>query len=77
MGNDPTTLDDLPPALLRHAEQVCRQFEAAWRAGQRPRVEDFLPWESGPAVLGCLRARLRALIPWFGGRGAKHEQGRS
>jgi WD40 repeat protein len=51
MGNDPTTLEDLTPALLRHAEEVCRQFEAAWRAGQQPRIEDFLPGESGPDVL--------------------------
>jgi serine/threonine-protein kinase len=53
MGKDPTTLEDLTPALLRHAEQVCRQFEAAWRdpSGQ-PRIEDFLPRESDPDVLG-------------------------
>src|SRR5262249_45057314 len=55
MGKDPTTLEDLTPALLRHAERVCRQFEAAWRdpsgARQRPRIEDFLPGGSGPAVL--------------------------
>jgi eukaryotic-like serine/threonine-protein kinase len=37
-----TAFEDLPAPLLRHAEGVCRRFEAAWKAGQRPRIEDHL-----------------------------------
>jgi WD40 repeat protein len=45
-------IDGLTPALLLHAEQVCRQFEAAWRRGGRPRIEDFLQSEPGSTLLG-------------------------
>jgi serine/threonine-protein kinase len=31
----------LPPAA-RYVDQICDRFEDAWRAGQRPRVEEFL-----------------------------------
>src|SRR5262249_47726348 len=34
------------PSLLHHVEQVCDQFEAAWKSaastGQRPRIADYL-----------------------------------
>jgi eukaryotic-like serine/threonine-protein kinase len=33
---------DRPTSLPSHIDEVCRQFEAAWRAGQRPRIEDAL-----------------------------------
>ncbi len=43
MTNQPTRgIDGLPAPLLRHAEERCRQFEAAWQAGQRPSIEDYL-----------------------------------
>jgi serine/threonine protein kinase/lipopolysaccharide biosynthesis regulator YciM len=35
-------IDGLPGELLRHAEQLCRQFEAAWQAGRWPAIEDYL-----------------------------------
>jgi serine/threonine-protein kinase len=52
-----------PPSLssaeVRQFEQTCDRFEAAWRAGQRPRLEEYL----GPAE-GPLRATLlRQLLP--------------
>jgi hypothetical protein len=34
--------EDLPPMQVRRPDQVCDRFEAAWKAGQRPRLEDFL-----------------------------------
>jgi WD40 repeat protein/tRNA A-37 threonylcarbamoyl transferase component Bud32 len=43
MTNEPKKgIDGLPAEQLRHAEQLCRQFEAAWQAGQEPAIEDFL-----------------------------------
>jgi WD40 repeat protein len=53
-----TLLDGLPPPLLRHAEQVCRRFEAAWKAGGRPAIEDHLREAPEPER----RALLRELI---------------
>ena len=26
----------------RHIDQVCDEFERAWKSGQQPRIEDFL-----------------------------------
>jgi hypothetical protein len=28
----------LPPAWVHHLEQVCDRFQAAWKAGHRPRI---------------------------------------
>jgi WD40 repeat protein/serine/threonine protein kinase len=53
-----TFLDGLPPSLLRHAEQVCRRFEAVWKAGGRPAIEDHLREAPEPER----RALLRELI---------------
>ena len=33
----------LPLAQARQVDAVCYQFEMAWKAGQRPRIEDYLP----------------------------------
>jgi formylglycine-generating enzyme required for sulfatase activity/serine/threonine protein kinase len=32
----------LPVSRLLEIDKICRQFEAAWKAGKEPRVEDFL-----------------------------------
>src|SRR6516225_3694668 len=32
----------LSPSLAARVDAVCDRFEAAWQAGQRPRVEDYL-----------------------------------
>src|SRR5262249_59505789 len=59
MRDDPErAVETLPPTLLRHAEGVCRRFEAAWKAGQRPRIEDHLREAPEPER----RALLRELI---------------
>jgi serine/threonine-protein kinase len=33
------------PSLGTQFGEICRRFEAAWRGGQSPRIEDFLPHE--------------------------------
>jgi serine/threonine-protein kinase len=32
----------LSPEQMRRLDEVCTSFEAAWKAGQRPRIEDYL-----------------------------------
>ncbi len=52
-------LEDLPPALGRRIDEVCTRFEAAWRAGATPRVEDYVGgWEGAERL-----ALLRELVP--------------
>jgi formylglycine-generating enzyme required for sulfatase activity len=51
----PPTSDPLPPAL----DALCSRFEAAWQAGQRPRIEDCLaeaPPEHHPRLVRDLLA---------------------
>jgi WD40 repeat protein len=44
--NDPATL-----SLVSPVDQICGRFEAAWLAGQRPRIEDYLAAGSEPSTL--------------------------
>jgi serine/threonine protein kinase len=58
MRNDPTNCGDLlSPTAIERIDEVCDRFEAAWRAGQWPRIEDSLgeaQWPERPALLGEL-----------------------
>jgi tRNA A-37 threonylcarbamoyl transferase component Bud32 len=42
--NEPRPSDtaDLSPSAVQRQDQVCNRFEAAWKAGQRPRIEEYL-----------------------------------
>ena len=51
--------DALPLSLEQKVDQVCTRFEAAWKAGPRPRIEDYLV---GLADVE-MREVLRELIP--------------
>jgi hypothetical protein len=44
--------------LARRVDRVCTAFEAAWKAGQRPRLEDFLPAEPTAERAAVLRELL-------------------
>ncbi len=35
-------LDGLDIGLARRIDEVCRRFEADWRAGRQPHIEDYL-----------------------------------
>ena len=38
----------LPLSLEQRVDEVCLRYEAAWKAGGRPRPEDFLEGIAGP-----------------------------
>ncbi|MDY0169505.1 MAG: serine/threonine-protein kinase [Thermoguttaceae bacterium] len=43
MADDPNLSAGLPSGTLgRHVEQLAERFDAAWQAGNRPRIEEFL-----------------------------------
>jgi serine/threonine-protein kinase len=50
---------DVSPQLGRRIEDVCQRFEAAWRAGSPPCLEDYLSGWEGPERA----ALLRELVP--------------
>jgi WD40 repeat protein len=41
-------LSELSPDQARRVDAVCRDFEASWSPGRRPRIEDLLPPDPGP-----------------------------
>jgi WD40 repeat protein/tetratricopeptide (TPR) repeat protein len=50
-------LADLAPELVRRLNEACNRFEAAWRNGDRPRLDTFLAGADGdlaPILLGEL-----------------------
>ncbi len=52
--------------LARRIDEVCRRFEADWREGRRPRIEDYLvgvSQEGRPALRAELEALERELRP--------------
>ena len=60
MSRDPSSkLIGLPLPEAEHVDRTCDRFEAAWRAGERPRIEDYLaelPAGDRPALLRHLVA---------------------
>ena len=48
----------LPAALVHAVDQACDEFEAAWGAGARPRIEDYLGRVPDPGRPALLRALL-------------------
>jgi eukaryotic-like serine/threonine-protein kinase len=74
MGNVPVRgIDDLPATQALHAEQVCRRFEAAWKAGQRPRIEDYLEGTAEPERRALLHELIQVEIEY---RQQEHEEPR-
>ena len=56
--------DPLNESLARRREPVCDSFEAAWRAGQQPRIEDFLREFTEAEAVAVVR-ELVALDIWY------------
>src|SRR5229473_1156535 len=41
-GGNPMSFDSFATPQLDRAAELCERFEDAWRAGHRPRIDDFL-----------------------------------
>ena len=52
----------LSPSEARQVDQICDRFEAAWKAGPRPRPEDYLGGAAEPLRPALLRQLL--LLDW-------------
>jgi hypothetical protein len=44
----PTTDASLSPTMINGMDDACDRFEAAWKAGLHPRIEDYLEETAGP-----------------------------
>jgi serine/threonine protein kinase len=52
---------------LEHIDRVCLKFEAAWKEGHKPRIEDYLGAVRGPERNGLLRELLLLDIDYRNG----------
>jgi WD40 repeat protein/predicted Ser/Thr protein kinase len=57
----------------REVDETCDRFEAAWRAGHRPRIEEFLGNPTDPGNLMLLRYLLVVELDYRGGLGEAPE----
>jgi hypothetical protein len=57
----------------RDVDEACDRFEAAWRAGDRPRIEDFLGDPTDPDYLMLLRYLLVVELDFSGSLGETPE----
>ena len=44
----PTIDASLSPSMINGMDDACDRFEAAWKAGLRPRIEDYLEEPASP-----------------------------
>jgi serine/threonine protein kinase len=61
--------DTLPPSLVRRLDQLCDQFEVAWRSGSPPRIEDFLSGWQGAERAALVRELFHLEVYYRRGRG--------
>jgi len=62
-------IEALPATMALRAERVCTRFEAAWRAGQQPRIEDFLAGAVGAVRTPLLHELVEVEVEYRLGRG--------
>lgn len=58
----PSMKESLPADALLRVNEVCDHFEAAWKGGERPRIEDFLGATPAPERTHLLRELL--ILEW-------------
>jgi len=61
----------LSPAEVRQIEQVCDDFEAAWKAGGRPAIEEYLSSATGPERSALLCELIASDLEWRRRRGER------
>jgi hypothetical protein len=52
----------VPLSLALRIEKACVRFEATWKAGQRPRIEDYLADFREADWPPCLREQLSTMV---------------
>src|SRR5689334_12415817 len=57
--------------MLAQADAICDRFECAWRAGERPHIEDYLEADPGPGRPVLFRELLAAELELRHGEGER------
>jgi RNA polymerase sigma-70 factor (ECF subfamily) len=59
MENPPDSCSSsVTPSAAEGIDRLCDRFEAAWQAGQNPRIEDYVQAATGPELIALLRQLL-------------------
>ncbi len=66
--------DSLSLAAMLRIEQACFRFEEAWRAGQRPHIEDFTNGVAGTELIELLTELLRLELHYLRRQGQEPDQ---
>jgi serine/threonine protein kinase/uncharacterized protein YebE (UPF0316 family) len=69
----PDDFGGLPPTQAWRVDAVCQRFEAAWRSGLEPRIEDFLAEADPPQRVALFRELLALEWELRQGRGERLE----
>ena len=72
----PTEEGNRSPSLGGRVEAVCDRFEAAWKAGGRPRIEDYLGDLPEPGRSALLHALLELELAYRDRAGEPTDAGR-
>ncbi len=57
-------LTGLSATVIEHVDEICDRFDRAWKAGFRPRIEEYLGDETEPARSVLLHELLAAELQW-------------
>ena len=57
-------LAGLSATVIEHVDAICDRFDRAWKAGFRPRIEEYLGDETEPARSVLLHELLAAELQW-------------
>jgi serine/threonine-protein kinase len=75
MNTDATKDTEPSPTDPMRVDEICDRFEAAWKAGRRPRIEDALGGGRGPARAALLRELVLLEVTYRLGLGERPEAG--
>src|SRR5262245_49009686 len=64
IGNETADHESVPFTLAERINRACDRFEADWRAGGRPRIEDHLAEVTGPERTALIRELLAVELHW-------------
>ena len=70
MSEGPSGEPPLSPSRFFWLDTICNRFEAAWKAGQRPRIEDYLGEAEGDRRPELFRELLLLDVHYRNQRGA-------
>jgi eukaryotic-like serine/threonine-protein kinase len=62
-------IESLPHALALCADRLCDRFDAAWKAGERPQIEDYLTAMPEPGRSAVLRELIQVEVEYRRGLG--------